>query len=394
MPGCWVGETIRYRGSRSELTTSMDLMDNFHRTVVKSLLTQIPSDVEYDVWYGTPAGILIDLTELSVNTKNFIIVNFDILERNEFDHTVESTTQFSQKFLRLVENHPNTKFIFLYQSENAQSELTHPRVQLVRFGSGLCREDLSYQDLEPQVEKNFASNKNFICLNRSPRQHRINLVSYLVGLGLENHGTISFDKKHAWAPSWLERVSWNLTDPQIETVKPVLMQGYDKLKILDLQNSLVEADTVIYAQLYNSAKNFDLFLRPLYHDHFVEIVSETQFNVPFFGASEKFKNSVYGCSFPIMIGGYGLVEFLRNLGFDMFDDVVDHSYDQIRDPLDRLCAAVNLNKRLLTDNNFVKQQWKKNHDRFLKNIEFIKTDLFDIIKQRAYNDFKTVTWNY
>lgn len=390
MPGCWVDNAIRYRGVKSELTTSMNLIDNFHRKVIDSLLTQIPAGVEYDIWYGTPAGILTDLTQLSINTKNFIIVNFDILERNEFDHTVESTTQFSQKFLHMVEQHPDTKFIFLCQVENAQSELTHPRVQVVRFGTGMCREDLTYQNLKPEFEKNFASNKNFICLNRSPRQHRINLVSYLVGLGLENHGTISFDKKHAWAPSWLERVSWNLTEPQIETVKPVLMQGYDKLKTLDLTNSLHEVDS---AHALDNAKNFNVYLRSLYQDHFVEIIPETQFNVPFFGASEKFKNSVYGCSFPIVVGGYGLVEFLRDLGFDMFDDVVDHSYDHIRDPLDRLCATVNLNKQLLTDNDFVKQQWKKNHDRFLKNIEFIKTDLFDIIKQRAYNDFNTVTWN-
>jgi hypothetical protein len=371
----------------------MNSIDNFHREIINSLLTQIPADIEYDIWYGTSAGILTDLTQLSINSKNFIIVAFDILERNEFDHTVESTTQFSQKFLHMVEQHPDTKFILICQVENAHSELKHPRVQIVRSGTGMCREDLAYQDLTPQVEKNFASNKNFICLNRSPRQHRINLVSYLVGLDLENHGTISFDKKHAWGSSWLDRVSWNLTDLQIETVKPVLMQGYEKLKTLDLQNSLSEADT-IYAQNLNSAKNFDLYLRPMYQDHFVEIVPETQFNVTFFGASEKFKNSVYGCNFPIVVGGYGLVEFLRDLGVDMFDDVVDHSYDRIRDPLDRMCAAINLNQRLLTDNNFVKQQWNNNYDRFLKNIEFIKTDLFDIIKQRAYNDFKTVTWNH
>lgn len=390
MAGCWPGFAIRYRGIKSELITSMDLMDNFHRKVINSLLTQIPAGVEYDIWYGTPAGILGDLTQLPIDSKNFIIVNFDILERNEFDHTVESTTQFSQKFLHMVEQHPDTKFIFLCQVENSESELTHPRVQVVRYGTGMCREDLTYKILKPEFEKNFASNKNFICLNRSPRQHRINLVSYLVGLGLENHGTISFDKKHAWAPSWLERVSWNLTDQQVETVKPVLMQGYYKLKTLDLTNSLHKVNSI---HALDNAKNFDEHLRPLYQDHFVEIVPETQFNVPFFGASEKFKNSVYGCCFPIVLGGKGLIKFLRDLGFDMFDDVVDHSYDGIGDALDRLCAAVNFNKHLLFDNNFVKQQWKKNHDRFLKNIEFIKTDLFDIMQQRACSDFKKITWN-
>lgn len=352
------------------------------------MLKQIPANVEYDTWATHP---LTDFSKLCTEAKNFIITHFDMIEAEEFDHTVESTTSFSKKFLYMVGQHPHTNFIFLCHTENLHGELAHPRVQIVRYGSGMCRESLTYQNLKPEIEKNFLSQKNFICLNRNPRQHRINLVSYLLGLGFENYGTISFDRKHVADLSWLERVSWNLTDLQIKTVKPLLVHGYDKLKNLDLTNSLSAVDA-IYAQNFDNAKNFDLYLRPLYHDHFVEIVSETQFNVPFFGASEKFKNSVYGCCFPIIIGGHGLVKFLRNLGFDMFDDVVDHSYDQTRDPLDRLCAAVNLNKRLLTDNNFVKQQWKKNHDRFLKNIEFIKTDLFDIIKQRAYNDFSKVTW--
>jgi hypothetical protein len=84
----------------------MKSIDNFHRKIIDSLLTQIPNNVQYDIWYGTHAGILTDLTQLSINSKNFIIVAFDILERNEFDHTVESTTSFSQMFLRMVEQHP------------------------------------------------------------------------------------------------------------------------------------------------------------------------------------------------------------------------------------------------------------------------------------------------
>ena len=367
----------------------MPPLDNFHRKVVNSLIKQIPSQIQYKILHGIPLGLEI---KVDIDQPNFIMVNFDILEHSEFDHTVESITPFSQKFLKMVEQHPNTTFVLLCCLENVQSELNHPRIHIVRYGLGVCREDLTYQNLTPQITKNFASNKNFMCLNRAPRQHRINVVSYLLGLDFENHGTISFDKKHAQAPTWLERVSWNLSDLQIQTIKPILVRGYNKLREMNLENSLANVDA-IYAQKLDNAKNFDLYLRPMYQDHFVEIVVETQFNLPFFGASEKFKNSVYGCSFPIVLGGHGLIKSLREVGFDMFDDVIDHSYDQICDPLDRLCAAVNLNKKLLTDNDFVKQQWKKNQHRFLKNIEFIKTDLFDIIKQRAYNDFETVTWN-
>ena len=370
----------------------MNSIDHFHRKVINLLVKQIPTDVQDSIWYGTPAGIHSDLTELVVDKSNFIIVNFDILEHNEFNHTTDSTTQFSQKFLNMVNLYPDTKFILMCQVENAYSELAHPRVQIVRYGTGICREDLEYRSLVPQIEKNFSSKKNFMCLNRNPRQHRINVVSYLLGLDFENYGTISFDKKHAQAPTWLERVSWNLTDLQIQIIKPILVRGYNKLKAMDLGNSLSEVDA-IYAQKLDNVANFNHSLRHMYRDHFVELVVETQFNLPFFGASEKFKNSVYGCSFPIVLGGHGVIKFLRDIGFDMFDDVIDHSYDLIQDPLDRMTAAINLNQSLLCDNNLVKALWQTHQHRFLNNIEFIKTKIFDIIEERAYTDFNKLSWN-
>ena len=98
--------------------------------------------------------------------------------------------------------------------------------------------------------------------------------------------------------------------------------------------------------------------------------------------------------FPILLGGVGIVDFLRKLGFDMFDDVVDHSYDSIIDPLDRLCAAVDLNRSLLTNNEQIKILWKKNQHRFLHNIEFIATKLFEKIQHRAQQDFEKISWNF
>jgi hypothetical protein len=365
--------------------------DDFHYKIIDSLLNQIPAGIQYDILFRKKL-VNQDLAQLKIQSPNFIVVNFDILEYDEFDHTSQNITSFSQKFLQMVDTHPDTKFVLMCHIENAQKELTHDRINIVRFGSGMCRENVSYETLLPETKKNLDSKQNFICLNRHPRQYRINLVSYLLGLNLEEHGTISFYKKNAMAPTWLERVSWNLNDDQIKNVKPFLMSGYDKLKNLDLENSLPACDK-IYGETPDNAKNFDLCLRSMYQNHFVEIVAETQFNVPFYGASEKFKNSVYGCNFPVVLGGAGLVDFLRNLGFDMFDDVVDHSYDHIIDPLDRLCAAIDLNKNLLTNNHLIKTLWLKNQQRFLNNIEFIKTTLFEKMQHRAQQDFNAIQWN-
>jgi len=362
--------------------------DAFHYKIINSLLAQIPAGIQYDVLHN---GI-DNAKQLKIQSPNCIVLNFDILEYYEFDHTVQPITPFSQNFLQIVDAHPDTKFVLMCQVENVQKELTHARIDIVRSSSGLCREDEAYKALLPETKKNLNSKKKFICLNRHPKQYRINLVSYLLALDLDQHGTISFHKKNALAPTWLERVSWDLTDNQKQHIRPLLEHGYDKLKNSTLENSLHEVDK-IYSEKIDNAKNFDLHLRSMYQDHFVEIVSESAFNIPFYGASEKFKNSVYGYVFPILIGGTGLVDFLRNLGFDMFDDVIDHSYDSIPDPLDRLCAAVDLNRKLLSEDGLAKTLWIKNQHRFLHNVEFIKTALFDKIQHRAQEDFGKVRWN-
>ena len=369
------------------------------------MLAQIPDGIQYDIISNSNAIVhcatvsycqfrlgAMDPAQLKIKSPNCIVVNLDILEINEYDHTVQAITSFSQNFLQMVATHPDTKFVLMCQAENTQKELTHDRIDVVRFGNGILNDHTSYETLLPEIKKNFNSKKNYLCLNRHPRQYRINLVSYLLGSNLEQHGTISFYKKNATAPTWLERVSWNLTDAQIQNVKPLLMDGYDKLKNLNLECSLNEVDQIYSQDTFND-KNFDLHLRSMYQNHFVEIVAETQFNVPFYGASEKFRNAVYGCVFPILLGGAGLVDFLRNLGFDMFDDVVDHSYDHIIDPLDRLCAAIDLNKNLLTNNHLIKTLWLKNQQRFLNNIEFIKTTLFEKMQHRAQQDFNAIQWN-
>jgi len=374
----------------------IDSIHDWHRQNIKNLLQKIPNHVSYQLYYRHQENV--DFDSILIQQPNFIFVNFDILERNEYDHTHGNPVPFVEKFLKFVDQHPQTKFILIHHIENVEQTLVHPRLDLVRIGSGLSREVDAYQTLDPELAKNFDSKKIFICLNRSPRQHRINLASYLLGLNFEQHGTMSFDKKNARAPSWLERCSWNLTEQQIEQVKPLLMRGYEKLRNLDLYQSIDHVD-----QIYNQSidqqkrgvdsKNFDLSLRHLYKNHFVEIISETQFNLPFFGASEKFRNSVFGCVFPIMIGGAGLVKFLQDLGFDMFEDIIDHSYDSIQDPLDRLCASIDLNYLLLSDSDRTKKLWIKNQNRFINNIDFIKNQMLDKLQRRAHNDFDKVIWN-
>ena len=98
--------------------------------------------------------------------------------------------------------------------------------------------------------------------------------------------------------------------------------------------------------------------------------------------TEKTANSILGCCFPIWISSQGTVNFLRSVGLDVFDDIVDHTYDTIENPIDRLYRAVTDNLELLINVERTKSLWIQNHNRFLQNVEFFRKDLWQFYNTR------------
>jgi hypothetical protein len=76
--------------------------------------------------------------------------------------------------------------------------------------------------------------------------------------------------------------------------------------------------------LVRSLWTFDL---DVYKDSLFHIVAETLVESPYI--SEKTYKIINAGQIPIMCGPKGAIQHLRNLGFDVFDDIVDHSYDNI-----------------------------------------------------------------
>ena len=58
--------------------------------------------------------------------------------------------------------------------------------------------------------------------------------------------------------------------------------------------------------------------------------------------TEKTDKCFYMGQLPIFLAKKGYVKILKNVyEFDMFDDIIDHSYDDITDPLERINAVAN-----------------------------------------------------
>ena len=166
----------------------------------------------------------------------------------------------------------------------------------------------------------------------------------------------------------------------------MLCNGFNLLKNTEIA---LPTDRETNGNYPNSANgnNFKNSLIHHYRETFVEIITETSCTERCFNLTEKTLNSIYGKSFPILISSPGVVAFLRTMGMDVFDDVVDHNYDSIEDPVDRIYQAVYSNIELLTNNAKTKELWKQHEHRFIKNIDFAKHSLYNFYTQRTKGKF-------
>lgn len=102
---------------------------------------------------------------------------------------------------------------------------------------------------------------------------------------------------------------------------------------------------------YPGCENDDNFiaLSYIYGTTAVNIVTETQFYQPTGIVTEKTFHAWMAEQVPIIIGHPGIVEHCRQMGFDMFDDLVDNSYDLVVGS-NRLAAAIERNQDLIQGN--------------------------------------------
>jgi hypothetical protein len=95
----------------------------------------------------------------------------------------------------------------------------------------------------------------------------------------------------------------------------------------------------------SQAQHFDqnLNLNDIYAQVDYSIVTETDFEEPHItSCTEKSYLSMYYETLPIIVSVPGTVELLRTQGFDVFDDLIDHSYDSIINDINRFKQLVTI----------------------------------------------------
>ena len=89
----------------------------------------------------------------------------------------------------------------------------------------------------------------------------------------------------------------------------------------------------------------------------------------------------------------GLIDLLRDQGFDVFDDIIDHGYDRENDYILRLESAINLNKKILSGESSIPDITERliANQRYLLGAWMEKTSVDLVNKIRCFSTSKEET---
>lgn len=325
---------------------------------------------------------LIDQT-ISNSTSDTVVLFIKDHHRMNVDRSwIDMTPELSIYFSNMCDFYNNKHFIIVSSLENLDKEIVKDNCTVINMGGDITNQMELYKEFTPNVHKNLDTSKNFISLNRGARHHRVYLVASLYARGLDDYGNISmlsipenFSLSNLIKYDYHQDVNYNNTNKGITKYHStkVIGDSYD-----------------IYLTANNdNLSNFKNSLQNKYLNSYIEFVSETSYNEYSFNITEKTLHFIYGCNYPILISSPGTVKFLREMGIDMFDDIIDHSYDDTLDPADRINKAIDDNLKILTmDTIELHHRWLSDKYRMEKNISFVKNNLLEFYQDRFWKQLE------
>jgi len=180
----------------------------------------------------------------------------------------------------------------------------------------------------------------YVCYNANAKEYRMFLVTELFRRGLDKQGLISLLFRYG-SP---EQMSSDFTDD----LGFDITAGYGKLVDEYAKTEMVKRVPLV---LDRSMKSVDKNDRPVDVDHikhsYFNIITESymynkslpQSHKTIFEMSEKTYKALI-CQPFIHLGSYGVLKYMRSMGYKTFPELFDESYDDIINHTDRLLAVV------------------------------------------------------
>ena len=193
--------------------------------------------------------------------------------------------------------------------------------------------------------------KKFLCFNKVHRQHRIELLEYVVRNHLLDQSYYSFD----CSEDNLELLAGNINYSGISSIKDKIPLVLNKTLERDNPVDIIEDDHKYFEDTY-----FSVVTETLFYQNPTTSKMKLRMHVPDtfpgkFVTEKTFKCIAMKHPF-IVLNPYKMLEFMKSRGYQTFSPFIDESYDDIKDDEERLLSVCTEIKRLcnLSESELIK----------------------------------------
>lgn len=168
-----------------------------------------------------------------------------------------------------------------------------------------------------------------------------------------------------------------------EILSPI--QKFEK-KWIHIDNTDQDGSSFIlnYGQNCDTWKNG---LDKVFSTSAVSLITESGTATQAIHFSEKTAYAIMGLTFPIWVGGQNQANEWKKIGFDIFEDIIDHSYQHKSTVIEQCFYAIYNNLELLQDIKKLSALRLKHRDRLIKNRNHLSYATF-----KKYNKEIVSTW--
>lgn len=203
----------------------------------------------------------------------------------------------------------------------------------------------------------FQQQRNYLlsCHNRNPRLHRIKLYFKL-------REQIWFSKCQVSFSNVSDKDSFLITDTLNELKNILTPDEIDQ--VLSYSKTTIAQPGDKPTDGWGYTTNFS----PAHGSCYVDLVTESSTTLPLI--TEKTWKPLLSGQLFFILGPYGIIDHLRKTGIDVYDDIVDHSYDFEQDLDKKIEMLLNSINKIKDD---LPNIWKNSTSRRLANCQLISS---------------------
>ena len=348
------------------------------------------------------------LEELSKINNNLIysLTKYDNIQKDKiYFHIIPhfsfklDTFNYTQEQLNFLRNNKNIIVVYFYANEfyNIQSEDLN---QIIEYCKKFNIEknrfyyitgDLSNNNIENPVFKTVNYNilelytklrattryetnnpdkkeKHYICLNSRDKPERKYIIGQLGAMDLLKYGFVSF---------LFGSISGKSFNKNLYNTENFCKNKEDYINFWNKQNKPLKTDTT---RDNDKDENFKVDMN-LINNSYINIVNETRIIVDhkdFLFITEKTYKSILWMQPFLIIGNKGSLAYLRSKGYETFPELIDESYDDIENYVDRMNAVLYEIERICS------LSIDELHEKYLKVIPKLKRNFNNLMNIRNH----------